>query len=55
MFKASMVLPAPRGTPAKIFWLEGSAKDLASITNVKIASAGKVLCDGELNKNIWRP
>jgi hypothetical protein len=41
--------------PSKIFWLEGSAKDLASITNVKIASAGKVLCDGELNKTYGGP
>jgi hypothetical protein len=41
--------------PSKIFWSEGSAKDLASITNVKIASAGKLLIDGELNKTYGGP
>ena len=36
--------------PSKILWVEGSATDLANITNVKITgNKGQLLIDGELN------
>lgn len=38
--------------PSKILWFGKTTKDLANITNVKIAGKnGEVLIDGELNTN----
>jgi hypothetical protein len=42
--------------PATIFWLGGTAKNLAGITNVKIVGPnGDVLVDGELNTTFGVP
>jgi hypothetical protein len=42
--------------PSKIFWREGSAKDLARITDVKIVThGGEVLVDAALNTTFTIP
>jgi hypothetical protein len=42
--------------PSKIFWVGGTAKELANITNVKIvADTGAILIDGELNTKCCVP